>query len=138
MADSNLDNLRAAYRAWHDSKAGSGNVWLDLMSDDVDFRSSGSPDHPALAFATHRKTKQEVVGYFTALNREWLMQHFTTETYVGGGDLIAVFSRCAYTHKTTGKTFDVSIAHLWQFQAGRAVAITEIFDSARVIAAATA
>lgn len=138
MADSNIEKLKAAYRAWHESKAASGAVWLELMSDDVDFRSSGSPDHPALAFGTNRRSKQEVVGYFTSLAAEWSMVHFTTETYVGEGDLIAVFSRCAYTHKKTGKSFEIRIAHLWKFEAGRAVEITEIFDSARVVSAATA
>jgi uncharacterized protein len=35
----NVANLKEAYRLWHDTKAGSVDYWLNLMTDDVTFRS---------------------------------------------------------------------------------------------------
>ena len=132
----NLSRLRAAYQRWHDTKAADSSVWLALLADQVDFRSCGSPGEAALAFATNRCSRQEVVAYFTGLNEHWTMQHFTPHTFVDGGDTIAMFGRCSYASKSTGKVFDIDVAHLWQLQAGRVTKVTEIFDSARVVAAA--
>jgi uncharacterized protein len=35
----NVETLKDAYQRWHDSKAGSVDHWLSLMTDDVNFRS---------------------------------------------------------------------------------------------------
>jgi ketosteroid isomerase-like protein len=65
------------------------------------------------------------------------MVHWTPETFVGDGDQIAMFGRCGWRHQTTNKVADIAIAHLWTFKEGKAVEVKEIFDSARVVAAAT-
>ena len=39
MADENIAALKEAFRRWHDSRGGSADYWLELMSDDVCFRS---------------------------------------------------------------------------------------------------
>ena len=72
-----------------------------------------------------------------AITKDWSMVHWTPETYVAEGERVAVFGTCAWTSKATGKVADVRIAHLWQFENGAAVSLTEIFDSARAVAAAT-
>lgn len=136
MTITNLDRLKTAYRTWADSKGASSEVWLDLMSDDVRMRSMGGSS-PQIAFAEERRSKQEAVAYFAGLARDWSMVHWTPEVFVSEGDRIAVFSTCAWTHKSTGKTAEVAISHLWQFKNGKAVEVRELFDSARAIAAAT-
>lgn len=132
----NLDRLKAAYKAWHDSKGMSQQSWLDVMSDNVAIRSTGAPVQ-ALAFAGQRHTKQGAVAYMTSLLGTWSMVHWTPETFVESGDRIAVFATCAWTCKATGKTAEVRIAHLWQFQDGKIASLDEIFDTAAAIAAAT-
>ena len=39
MKQAPVDKLRAAYKAWHDSKGGSIQTWLDLMADRLRFHS---------------------------------------------------------------------------------------------------
>ena len=136
MAIENIERLRAAYQVWHDSKGARSDAWLDLLSDQVRFRSMGGAS-PLLAFAEERRGKADAVVYFTGLTKDWTMVHWTPETFVNEGDRIAVFGTCAWTHKTTGKLAEVAISHLWIFENGKVVAVTEIFDSARAVNAAT-
>ena len=62
--------------------------------------------------------------------------HWSPEVYICEGDHIAMFGRCGWKNKATGKVADVRTAHLWKFKAGKVIEFTELFDSARVIAAA--
>jgi uncharacterized protein len=133
---SNLDRLKAAYQAWHDSKGARPEIWLDLMADKVHIQSLGAEAQP-LAFAQERRSKADAVEYFAGLARHWTMVHWTPQTFVTEGDRIAVFADCAWTNKQTGKTVETPSAHLWTFEQGRATSVIELFDSARVMAAAT-
>jgi len=40
--EKHVELLKAAYQKWHDSKAGSVDYWLGLMTDDIKFRSLGA------------------------------------------------------------------------------------------------
>lgn len=136
MAESDLERLKATYQAWHDSK-GDKDVWLNVMGDDVCIRSMDETS-PGLEFAKDRFSRQEAVDYLGGILDAWSMIHWTPETFVCEGDLIAMFGRCAWTSKTTGKSADVRIAHLFRSRDGKVVEMTEIFDSARAAAAAVA
>lgn len=136
-AEAPLEKLQAAYKAWHDTKGASTESWLALMDDSVEIVSMAS-EAKGLAFAGERKSRQQAVAYFTGLLADWSMVHWTPETFVCEGDRIAVFARCAWTNKRTGKTADIATAHLWTFHNGKAVKVNELFDSARVAAAASA
>jgi len=135
--DSNLSQLKGAYQAWHDSKGADAGVWLDLMNDEVSIYNMGE-DAAGLSFAKDRQSKQEAVEYLTGLLADWSMVHWTPQIFVNEGDRIAMFGKTAWTNKATGKTVETRIAHLWQFQNGKIAELTEVFDSARVAAAATA
>lgn len=132
----NLDALKAAYKVWNDSKAQDTSAWLALISDQMRIASMGD-GHKALAFAAERSNRDEAIAYMSAITKDWTMVHWTPETYVSDGDRCAMFGRCAWTNKATGKEAEVRIAHLWEFQNGKAISLTEIFDSARAVSAAT-
>lgn len=132
---SNLEHLKGAYRAWHECKGLDSKCWTDIFADNVRIRSMAN-DAPALAFAEERKSKADAAAYFSGLAAHWSMLHWTPQTFVAEGDKIAVFATCAWTNKQTGKSVETPIAHLWQFEGGKAASVTEIFDSARVLAAA--
>lgn len=135
-SDDSLIRLKAAYQLWHDTKGEDTTGWLVLMADNVRIRSVGA-DAPGLTFAATRHSRSEAVEYLAAITRDWKMVHWTPDTFVCAGSKIAMFGRCAWTHKRTGKTADVSCAHLWTFTDGKAVEFTEVFDSAKAVAAAT-
>lgn len=132
----NVERLQAAYKLWNDKKGLDTSGWLALISDSMRITSMGG-DNAALAFAAERSNREEAVAYMAAITKDWSMVHWTPETYVAQGDHVAVFGTCAWTSKATGKVADVRVAHLWQFENGAAVSLTEVFDSARAVAAAT-
>lgn len=134
---SDLDRLKAAYKAWHDTKGGSTAAWMDLFADSVAIRSTGAPVQ-AMAFAADRKSKQGAVEYFSKLLDTWSMLHWSPATFVAEGNRIAMFGTCGWTNKATGKSAEVRIAHLWHFENGKVTDIEEIFDTAAALAAATA
>ena len=135
--DTDIDQLKNAYRVWHDTKGANASTWLELMSDEVRILNMGE-ETAGLSFAKDRHSKHEAVEYLTGILNEWTMVHWTPEIYVSEGDRIAMFGHTAWTNKATGKTAETRIAHLWQFHNGKIVEFTEVFDSARVAAAATA
>ena len=133
---SNLEKLKAAYTAWDACKGREAKCWLDIFADHVRIQSLAGESR-ALAFAAERKSKADAAGYFSSLAQHWSMVHWTPQTFVTEGDRIAVFATCAWINKATGKTVETPSAHLWQFENGYATSVIEIFDSARVMAAAT-
>lgn len=142
-SNSNLQLLKSAYKAFEASK-GDASAWLPLMDNDFRLESMGDGAGPslsdgteAMSFARTRNSKQEVLAYFSNLVRDWSLVHWTPETYVCDGDSIAMFGRCAWNNKATTKIAEVRVAHLWKFRGGKMFELTEVFDSARVVAAAS-
>lgn len=126
---SNLDSLKAAYRDWNDSKGASRHTWGALMADE--FQLSHVDEHsPGLEFARDAITRDEALGYLAAIFDDWEMVHYTPEVFVGNGDAIAMFGKCAFTHKGTRQTAEMRMACLWRFSGGKAISMTEIVDSA--------
>ncbi len=135
MENSFFEKLKHAYRMWNETKGQSSDLWLELFADDAQVQSMGDGD-PTLAFADQCSCKEDVVRYFSMLLQDWDMIVWTAETFVVQGDKIAMFGICSWTNKRTGKQLDTRIAHLWEISEDKAVKLTEIYDSARVIAAA--
>jgi ketosteroid isomerase-like protein len=133
----NLDRLKAGYAAWNESKGGSLDVWAEVMADTFCFNEIDETT-PGLEFAVDRMSKEEALKNLSAIFDQWDMVHYTPETYVCEDDRIAMFGRCAYRNKATGKVADCRIACLWRFEGEKAVELTEIFDSAVAARAAMA
>jgi uncharacterized protein len=131
-----LERLRAAYRAWHDTRGKSVDTWMALMADDVEIRSAGD-GAPGMEFSAPRKGKAALQGYFSALAADWDMVHYTAEEFLADGDRVAVFGRCAFKNRRTGKTAETAVANLWWFRDGLAVEFFELYDTAKAFAAAT-
>src|SRR4029077_4389636 len=72
--------LKTAYKKWHETKAGSVEYWLGLMTDDIQFRSLAS-GAPKMEFTRTSTCKEEVKGYFSQLTSEWEMIHYTIDDY---------------------------------------------------------
>jgi ketosteroid isomerase-like protein len=136
MSDDNLSKLKAAYRRWNDSK-GDREVWRDILADKISLRTA-KPSAPALGFTRDSSSREEVLDYLAGVLREWEMIHYTPETFVSEGDLIAMFGHLAYRNKATGKVAEARTSSLWRFEEGKAVSMIEIYDSATALAAATA
>ena len=134
---SNVQNLKDAYKAWHDTKGGSAQTWLDLMHDHVTYHTMFEKA-AGLNFAKDGTTKEDVVAYLSGIFDEWNMIHWTAEDFVTEGNQVAVFGYCAFRNKATQNIAQVRVGHLWTFEDDKIMDFIEIFDSARAAAAATA
>lgn len=134
--ENNLARLKAIYAAWHDRKGDCLDLFRDIMADQIVLRSMDE-NQPGLAFATDCCTRDQALGYLGGIFRDWDMEYYTPDHYLADGDRIAVFGRCGYRNKATGKLADCRIATMWRFEGDKAVEFIDIFDSARAVAAAT-
>ena len=130
--NANVSALRKAYRRWADTKGGSIDPWVDLCSENMQFRSLAE-GAPGLEFTTARRTRSEVASYLTALVAEWEMLHYEVVTYVAEADRVVAIGHCSWRHRGTGKVVDTPKVDLWRFRDGRAVEFFELYDTARVL-----
>jgi ketosteroid isomerase-like protein len=135
---SRLDKLKAAYTKWEGNRTKEKvDAWRDLLADNCQI---GSVDEtrPGMSFAVDRNSKEESLAYLAAILDDWKMVYFRPETFVEQGDHIAMFGKCSWTHKGTGKTVECRISNLWTFNGNnQAVSMIDLFDSAKAAAAAT-
>jgi ketosteroid isomerase-like protein len=135
MANQNVEILKDAYARWHDSKGGSVDHWMALVSDDIQFGSlaQGAPD---MLFARAYDNREALRGYFEGLCSEWEMIHYTVDEFVADGDAVFMRGSCAWRNKKTGKAVDTPKIDFWRFRDGKVVEFYEYYDTARVFAAA--
>ena len=133
--DSNVARLREAYRLWHETRGGSVEHWMDLLADDIDFRSLAGGAQP-LEFTGGGGSKAEVRAYFEGLARDWDMVHFTVEEFIAQRDRVVMLGRCAFTNRNTGKLVETPKVDIWRFADGKAVSFMEFYDTAGVYDAA--
>jgi ketosteroid isomerase-like protein len=139
MADEarNVEILREAYGRWHDSKGGSVDHWMTFVADDIKFGSLAR-GMPEMAFARAYNNREALGGYFKGLLSEWEMIHYTVDEFVAQGDAVFMRGSCSWRNKRTGQEVDTPKVDFWRFRDGKAVEFYEYYDTARVIAAATA
>ena len=134
---SNLEKLKAAYRAWHDSKGASIETWLALMAEAVDFRSLAAGMH-GVPWMTNRTSREDVRHYLAGLTAAFAMEHYTVERFVCQDDHIVMIGSTAWRNKATGKRLDTPKVDVWRFANGKAVAFFEYYDTAKLAASAAA
>lgn len=134
--DSNLVNLKDAYKLWHESRGSFHGAFVELSAEDIKFESIGGGEK-AIAFTRLRSGKEELHDYFDGLAADWKMNHYTMDKFVADGDEIVAIGSCGWTNRHTGKSVETKKVDCWTFKDGKAVELIEMFDTAKVIAAAT-
>ena len=132
----NVAILKVAYQRWHDSKAGSVDHWLNLMTEDVQFRSLAAGAIP-MQFTRPSSCKDEVKQYFAGLTSEWEMNDYRVEEYIAQGDRVIALCQVSFKHKKTGKTLNTPKADVHKFRDGKICEFFEFYDTAGALAAAT-
>jgi ketosteroid isomerase-like protein len=135
-SDENVAVLKEAYREWHDTLGESADHWLELMTDDVRFRSLTNGAE-TMEFTRPSCCKEDVRRYFSGLSADWKMNFYRVEEYIAQGDRVVVLSHVSFEHKRTGKTLETPKADFFRFRAGKICEFFEFFDTAGAIAAAT-
>jgi uncharacterized protein len=124
------------YQMWHDTKAGSVDHWLDLMTDDVNFRSLAEGAQP-MEFTRASATKDDVKRYFAGLAADWEMLYFQIDEYIAQGDRVVALGRCSFRHKKTGKVLETPKADFHKFRGGKICEFFEFYDTQQALAVAT-
>jgi len=135
--ETHVSLLKEAYKKWHETKAGSVEHWLELMTDDIQFHSLGS-GAPKMEFTRTSTCKEEVKDYFSQLTSEWEMIHYTIDEYIAQGDRVVALGRCGFRNKRTGKVLETPKADFHRFRNGKMCEFFEFYDTAQIIAKATA
>ena len=131
---SNVTVLKEAYKRWHDSKAGSVDHWLRLMTDDVKFRSLAD-GALQMQFTGPSSNKTEVEQYFKGLTSEWLMNDYRVDEYIAEGDRVVALCHVSFKHRKTGKTLVTPKADFHKFREGKICEFFEFYDTAKALAA---
>jgi ketosteroid isomerase-like protein len=134
--EDNVRLLREAYQKWHDTKAGSVDHWLTLMTDDIQFRSLAG-GAAKMEFTRASTCKEEVRSYFAQLTDQWRMNHYVIDEYIAQGDRVVALGNCSFEHKQTGKILDTPKADFHRFRDGKICEFFEFYDTAQAIASAT-
>jgi ketosteroid isomerase-like protein len=128
----NVAILKDAYRQWHESKGGSVQVWLDLMTDDVKVRSLAA-GRPSASFTVAADSKEQFKRYFEGLLADWEMINYKTGTFIAEGDRVAMLGSTSWRHRKTGRVVDTPKADFWTFREGKIADFRELYDTAALL-----
>jgi hypothetical protein len=133
----NVAALREAYRLWNESKGGSVDFWLSLLSPEINFGSLAQGRVDSIAFTRTRRSRDEVASYLRELTREWSMIDYEVKEFVAQGSRVVAVGRTSWRNKRTEKVADSPKVDVWRFDdAGKAIEYYEYYDTAALIEAA--
>ena len=98
----NVAILKDAYQRWHDTKGGSVEHWMSLMTDDISFRSLAQGAAP-MKFTRAATSKDDVRQYFAGLAADWEMIYFRTNEFIAQNDRVVVLCDVSFRFRKTGK-----------------------------------
>jgi ketosteroid isomerase-like protein len=132
----NVASLKEAYRLWYDTKAGSVDHWLNLMTDDVKFRSLAE-GAKTMEFTRTSTCKDEVKRYFAGLTGDWEMVYYRIDEYIAQGDSVVALGQVSFKNKHTGKILETPKADFHKFRNGKICEFFEFYDTAQAVERAT-
>jgi uncharacterized protein len=100
---------------------------MDSVTEDVEWNMEG-PE--ILPFSGKRIGKAQVLAFFEALAGTQSDVKVTTHQFLAQGDHVATCGRYAGTVTTTGKKFDIVIAHFFTLSDGKVTRFDDIVDTA--------
>jgi ketosteroid isomerase-like protein len=130
----NVTKLKKAYAFWNDNLGKSNQQWMDLMDDNVVFRSLAGGAQ-GMEFTLDCSGKNELQRYFAGLAEDWEMIHYTPDEFIADGDRVVVLAHTAWKSRKTGKSVETPKADIFRFKNGKVVDFYEFYDTYRCIAA---
>jgi uncharacterized protein len=127
--------LKGIYKRWAETKGGNVDEILNILADDVIWRSIANGLH-GLNFAKEPLTKPNVRSYFENLGKDWELVFFDVERMIAQNHTVVVVAECSFRHRRTGKSFMSPKVDIWDFKRGKVVGYFEFFDTASAIRSA--
>ncbi|WP_154221979.1 nuclear transport factor 2 family protein [Marinicella rhabdoformis] len=124
----NLATIKNVYQAF---TTGDIPTVLSVLADDIEWTEALGGPYGGV-FVGPQAILENV---FMKLGGDW--ECFTAEPhqFIEDGDTIVVLGSYNGTHKTTGKSFEAPVAHVWQMADGMAVKFHQYTDTAVQLAA---
>ncbi len=129
-----LRQIKTRYKTWDRGKGKTGDLFIDLMSDDATFRSIGGGVE-AMLFTRSHSGKEKIRAYFEGLAQDWKMIFYNVRLFLVSGDTIAVVCECAWKHKHTGKIVHSPKLDVIRVKHGKMRDFFEYFDTHQAFAA---
>jgi ketosteroid isomerase-like protein len=134
-SEQHVSLLKGLYKRWAETKGGNADEIVDLLADDVVWRSIANGLH-GLNFAKEPLTKPNVRSYFENLGKDWELVFFDIERIIAQNHTVVVIAECSFRHRRTGKSFMSPKVDIWDFKRGKVVGFFEFFDTASAIRSA--
>lgn len=128
MANTNVDTIAAHYAA---SDRGDLDGMLAPLSPDTRWTEAAGFPY-AGTYVGPEDVRQHV---FEAIAEDWDGYTFTLAELHDAGDAVIALGSYSGTHRRTGRSFRVRVAHVWKFADGHLASFEQFVDSAPVVAA---
>ncbi|MEI9996102.1 MAG: nuclear transport factor 2 family protein [Rhizomicrobium sp.] len=125
--EANKDAMRRALKAYGE---GDFQPVLQLLHRDVVWTTQA----PSALFrfgGVHHGHVEAVIGVST-IATDYTLHRYEIAEMIGEGDVVWMNARLDVTERKSGKHFGVALASRWEFRDGKAIGLTEYFDSATV------
>ena len=132
----NIAVLKEAYAAWDATKGSDRTVWTRLVAPAF-LMHSLAQGVPPLEFTARICCPADLDRYFEGLARDWSMNFFRIDRYVAQGNVVVALGECSFTNRHTGKTVTTPKLDVFKFLNGQIVEVSELYDTAKVISAAS-
>lgn len=136
IEERNIAVLKGAYAAWDASKGVDRTVWTRLVAPAF-LMHSLAQGAPPLEFTARICCPADLERYFDGMARDWSMNFFRIDRYVAEGNMVVAIGECSFTHRQTGKTVTTPKLDAFKFHNDQIVEVSELYDTALVMAAAT-
>ena len=130
----NVALLKEAYEYWNENQEKAFQNWMDMLAEDVQFRSLAD-GHAGIEFTQTCHCKNDVLEYFQGLAREWAMIHYTIDEYIAEGDRVVAIGNCHWKNLNTGKDVETPKVDILTIKDSKIVDFFELYDTQRTIAA---
>ena len=97
-----VETKRRAYGAWNDSKGANREIWLDLVSDDLEIHSVARQPR-GLSFTGDHTGRRKLDDYLRTLIDKWEMRYYRVDAPFGDETRVVMFGESSYTLRANGE-----------------------------------
>lgn len=130
---SEQDNVRLVQDAYDAFKKGDIEGLLQMLADDVEWITPGPSD--IMPAAGHRKGREGVADFFSSMNAQEDVELFEPKEFIAQGDQVVAISSYRGVVKSTGRTAETDLVHVFDIKDGKVQRFREFFDTAAVLPA---
>ena len=130
---SEQDNIRVVQEAYAAFQRGDIQGVLDRLTDDAEWVTPGPPD--VLPHAGSRRGHNEVEAFFTALGESEEVEMFEPREFIAQGDRVVALVNYRTRVKSTGRTAEDELVHIFTLRDGRIARFREYYDTTRAVEA---